>query len=112
MSSYAQVSDYKVVKMKVYLNDKRLFRYRALLPKDQGLISIEEKLAKYKVISFPYFKGIFRKVICYITIRSDSIKYISMETGIKLSKRESSALKEKIVINTNYKKEEVYRYYY
>lgn len=96
MMSYAKASDYKVVKMNIYLNDKRSFRYNALFPKEQGLPSIEEKLAKYKVISFPYFKGIFRKRICYITFRSDSIKYISMETGNKLSYKESMVLKDKL----------------
>ena len=68
--SYAKASDYKVVKMNIYLNDKR--------------------------------SGIFRKRICYITFRSDSIKYISMETGNKLSYKESMVLKDKLDIIISY----------
>lgn len=100
-----KAKDFKVTKTKVYLNDKRSFRYKAIFEKDQGLSSIEEKLAKNKIFSFPYFKGIIWKKICYATFKCDAIKYLTMETGVPLNKKEEQILKEKIITVIKYKPE-------
>ncbi|MDD3121892.1 MAG: hypothetical protein PHC62_00085 [Candidatus Izemoplasmatales bacterium] len=94
--------DYKVVIVKVYLNDKRLLKFKTIQLKETGLRKTEEMLATSKVFSFSYFKGFFRKKVCFMTFKSDAVKYISMETGRELSFRESSCLREKIYTNTNY----------